>query len=275
MLGTTIRYATMLGMPAPDGEAQLLAEYGGIDAMLDSFREQGIDSLELSMLSIKKSDASQAARIAEDVMDRGFHLTVHGLLENISGKEHFDFFSDMYEAMMAHQGEAQLTVHSLKTRAETAACLESFSTEAWHRYPESFRIALENQRIHNWDGSEAHLRISALHDSLPDCPNVGICWDFGHYGYNQLLEQLPLDGLPPVETMKRVIHTHIHNLKDLDTHHPLTEWPANSYIAALKKVGYQGVYNLELVTRKFFAEVGAKKGTDDSIRVLKKIVNME
>ena len=131
MLGTTIRYATMLGMPAPDGEAQLLAEYGGIDAMLDSFREQGIDSLELSMLSIKKSDASQAARIAEDVMDRGFHLTVHGLLENISGKEHFDFFSDMYEAMMAHQGEAQLTVHSLKTRAETAACLESFSTEAW------------------------------------------------------------------------------------------------------------------------------------------------
>ncbi len=273
MIGMTVRYDTVLGKPSNPGEEQLLSSYGGVEAMLRDLRGNGIESMELSMLSLKKTGAEGAARAAKLLTNCGIHLTVHGLLEGISGREHFDYFRDMYEIMMKKQGEILLTVHSLATRDETASCLESFAAEAARRYPGTMRIALENQRIHRWDGSEHHLRISSLQASLPDMDNVGMCWDFGHYGYNQLMERLPLDGVPVSDVLKRVIHTHIHSLKDLDTHHPLTEQPAGTYIKALRSAGYSGVYNLELVTSRYYETEGARQGTEDSIRVLKHILN--
>lgn len=273
MIGMTVRYDTVLGRPSNPGEEQLLSSYGGVEAMLRDLRENGIGSVELSMLSVKKNGAEDSARAAKLLMDCGMHLTVHGLLEGIRGREHFDFFRDMYEAMIKKQGDILLTVHSLASRDETASCLENFAAEAAQRYPGAMRIALENQRIHRWDGSERHLRISFLQGSLPDRDNVGICWDFGHYGYNQLMEQLPLDGVPAEDVLKRVIHTHIHGLQDLDTHHPLTEQPAGTYITALRSAGYGGVYNLELVTKRYYETEGARQGTEDSVRVLKHILN--
>lgn len=75
---------------------------------------------------------------------------------------------------------------------------------------------------------------------------VAITWDMGHSGVNA--HQGSDDLYPPQAFLERVIHVHIHDLKDGTDHYPLLYdgLPYAEYIARLAKVGYRGVLNLEV-----------------------------
>lgn len=137
-------------------------------------------------------------------------------------------------------------------RAVERARVESFARVCAFAARHGFRIAIEN--TYDPHGSE----ISAMGrrrfgSVIPDllevidavgADNFGICLDTGHTN---------LQGIPMAEAVRqcgdRLIATHIDdNLGAADQHwEPMrgtVDWPAG--IAALRAIGYQGIFNLEI-----------------------------
>ena len=79
-----------------------------------------------------------------------------------------------------------------------------------------------------------------------DSPRVGACWDFGHSAAN--LRNGYSEMFPGDDFLKRVIHTHIHDISDEGkTHFPLTcgNLDLKGCMNRLLNTGYKGVFNFE------------------------------
>ena len=84
--------------------------------------------------------------------------------------------------------------------------------------------------------------------AAPAC--AGFCWDIGHAFWNVTHGKMDLQA--PTGFVAGVIHTHLHDLAaDGQTHWPFSEGrvPLATYLEALRGVGYQGVFNLEMYPR--------------------------
>ena len=137
-------------------------------------------------------------------------------------------------------------------RAERDRRVASFQELADHAAAHDLALAIENmtdgvrnatsamgQRRYGATIEELHALIDAI-----DRPNVGICLDVGHAW---------VQGIPMAEAVRqcgeRLIATHIQdNDGTRDAHLAPTrgtiDWPAG--IAALREIGYEGLFNLEI-----------------------------
>ena len=273
MIGLTLKYKTLAGNGAGTPEGLLTDSYGGLEAALYAFREQGVGSIEISFV-----DSHSSTPAVQEMIDRiygaGMRVSFHGVLENMTGEEYLRWFTPIFNTVFAHQDSLNVTLHAFTDLPLTKRLLADWAERALPVFP-GLTFALENQRVHNesFPHEKAHFRIDAIPAMLPASPNIGICWDMGHYAYNVLQAGMPVETLPGNEALLMIRHTHIHCLKELNTHHPIVRHPIEEYVGALKGVGYRGLYNIEVKPEKYISYLDVRKGMEDSIRNLRNILD--
>lgn len=281
MIGFSLPYVLFMEHH-PDGFHHcLLNQYKRVDHLLNRLKQAGVTSIEIRVLP-RKGDSAQIQNTLQMIWEMGFQLTVHGALEghHIPGEHFVDLYPSM-EYILDHyhryQNELMVTVHALcdvedygKKREWvmddlTERTIRQLSEWSGMVRAENLptRFALEINRhkpavIDPGDTIEGVLRIVEAVQQ----PNVGICWDMGHYYSNVLSEHdLPeppehwRGKLPPAAFLQRIFHTHIHGLSGRNhTHFPLTarnSLPFEPYMQSLMEEKYQGIYNLELSFHKW------------------------
>ena len=103
-------------------------------------------------------------------------------------------------------------------------------------------------------------------------PNIGTCWDFGHFYWDHLTHPTLLpEDLPPASFIACAVHTHIHSVHEDTTHFPLTmgELPLKPYLSALVAAGYRGVFNLEPEPERWADSVDAAEEIVRSVSILR------
>ena len=238
-----------------------------IQSILALLKRHGVGSVELR--TVRPQHEPQSVLDAANILwDSGFQVTVHGsvkLLETAIS-EVFDPLALLLPNL--RQEKLNITIHPIA--GDNAAMLVALSDYIINNnYPVT--IALENNRLlpDKTQGDSAALVLAAVEQA--DRPNIGICFDMGHYAYyvKKNCPDTP-DLLPEKAFFKRVIHTHIHAMKELRTHFPLGayELPLERYLEKLS-FGYFGHYNLELDFPRIAAEWTPEAALEQSLPHLK------
>lgn len=224
-------------------------DLGSIPEVLDELKTRGVGSVELRAVLPNHAPAD-IARAADLLWDRGFSVTVHGTPRSRETAVR-DVFAPLTDFFARNrQNRVTITVHPIV--GDNVAMLRELSDHAVRNgYPVTF--ALENNRLlpDKTEGDSTALVLDIVEQV--NLPNVGICFDMGHYMY-YLKKNCPdhLDRLPPKAFFKHVVHTHIHALRDKKTHFPLDthDLPLSHLLEAVHYV-YFGVYNIELDFPRF------------------------
>ena len=258
MIGVSLSFDWLCGAPHP---------LGNVAEVLDGLKRRGVESVELRAVCPHHT-AKQVARAAGLLWDHGFQVTVHASPTSCETAVD-DVFAPLTE-LFAHLRQECVTITLHPLVGDNAAMLMSLADCAESRgYP--VVLALENNRLlpDKTEGDSAVLVLEAV--ETVDRPNVGICFDMGHYLY-YLKQNCPdkLDRLPGKNFFKRVVHTHIHALKDKKTHFPLGTFdlPLDPLLEALCHE-YFGVYNIELDFPRFAKLCEPRKALFGSVDVLR------
>ena len=258
MIGLSLQYKWLAGrgsFPMPEAEL-FFAE----------LRARGVSSVELRAVA-RDADPQEVLAVASSLWDRGFRITVHGSVGTAENAV-AEVFAPLSE-LLSHlrQRELVVTVHPIE--GDNVAMLLALSDYA-REQGLPVRIALENERRlpDKTEGDSIALVLEAV--TRVDRENVGICFDMGHFTWYNSLYHTYSDGMPPVEFLDRVIHTHIHECAEGRTHFPLEGWraPVADYVKALDR-RYFGVYNLELEPPRFAHLRGAEEGYLRSVDALR------
>ena len=185
-----------------------------------------------------------------------------------AGHSHAYFSKDLYNAMSTEEfkreyvylertlhmagrmGIPRIVVHPL--------CIKEFSDEETLRENVAFygrlkeiagmyglKIDIENLLRPPFNDPDQVLR---LMDMLGDDETFGMCLDTGHanYGGADIPAFIRRCG-------KRLRHTHVHDNHALNDAHAMPFWADikwNDVMQALKDIGYEGAFNLELLNRR-------------------------
>ncbi|MBR3978998.1 MAG: MBL fold metallo-hydrolase [Oscillospiraceae bacterium] len=219
------------------------------DNVLSALKAEGVRSIELRTVR-KHHTAEDVKRVAETLWDKGFLISLHGDAKTAEGivQELFAPIEGLFHNM--RQPSVNITVHPIQgDNVKLLTTVADYITQ--NSLPVT--VALENNRRlpDKTEGDSAALVLEIV--KKVDRPQVGICWDMGHYMYwwrkNHPDEPVVLPGQ---EFLKRVIHTHIHALAGLKTHFPLDthSLPLKQFLDGLC-YEYFGLYNLELEYPRF------------------------
>lgn len=275
VVGVSLSPEILLEKDSSPAGAALLTETGGAKKLLAALREEGAGSIELR--TVRPGDSPFAVEEAAcRVWEQGLSLTVHTVLQpGALGR------AQIYLALWklletCPQPELTLVVHSLrdadeeKAKAETAFALHDLAAVL----PENVQLALElNRKKGNSDPGHTPEALLEIWERA-QVPKLGFCWDFGHYYYNTAYVQKTPEELPPVEFLRRTVHTHIHTLHEKATHFPLNqgELPLAAYGKALRDSGYRGVWNLELEPERFYHETSLWEDYRASLGMMREIL---
>ena len=235
---------------------------------LERARELGAESAEIR--NIKPGyDPDEVVKMAGFLTGLGFSLSIHGGMDSPETAVE-DVFAPLSKILPGlKQINLNITVHPFD--GDNSSALRNLSDYIIEKgYP--ITIALENKRLMP-DGSQGDCAAYVL-DAVKetDRPNVGLCFDFGHYLYYVLKNHPDEPGmLPPREFFERVFHTHIHALRGHKTHFPLTgeyNMPLREYISHVAP-RYCGIYNLELSFHKFEDVISPTEALEKSIAALR------
>ena len=224
--------------------------FGDREAFFASLSALNIASVELRSVSPGENPAS-VAKVAEELWNRGFRITVHGAIRKAESAADDLLYPLSLLFGQMRQKNLVVVAHSPVTD-DLGGMLRRLSDEIKRRQL-PVTVALENNRRMP-DGSEgdsASLVERAVLEA--DAPNVGICFDMGHFYYHAVKNAGDPALLPSKAFLNRAVHTHIHATCELNTHFPLIEafvLPLREYIDALG-IGYEGLYNLELDFPRF------------------------
>ena len=220
-----------------------------VDDVLSALKAEGVRSIELRTVRSFHS-ASDVRRVAEFLWDAGFNISLHGDVKTADCAV-TELFSPIKELLAnMRQNTINITIHpingdNVKMLTDIADYIEQSGVPV--------TVALENNRLlpDATDGDSAAFVLDIV--TKVDRPQIGICWDMGHYMYWWLknhTDEIP--RLPDDNFMKRVIHTHIHALSGLKTHFPLDSHhlPLKQFMDGLC-FEYFGLYNLELDYPRF------------------------
>jgi sugar phosphate isomerase/epimerase len=249
---------------------------------LQNLKRRGASSVELRMVRPGMDPA--LARLAIDNLTKaGLGFTIHGLLppseEQTNTVEGFPSWA-LLDVIRETQGEVTIPLHakfSLEGElepviAETISALRRLLDERDKRNA-PFRFALEiNKSKAKVDPSFTWEGVSSIVEEV-DHPALGICWDFGHAYYNHRIGLIAAE--PSESFLRKVIHTHIHDLSPEDkTHWPLCEGivPLARNCELLQNVGYDGVYNLELDPLRYPNYQNLSDALYNSVTTLKEVV---
>jgi len=247
-----------------DGK-KLLELYGGIEGLLQYVKEN-ISGVEIAQ--VKKDTDPQVLRKAVALCESyGLFVTIHGVLYPDQTPE--AFFAPYSALDLKKEALLNITVHPLKTAHETEMQLRSIVAYI-ERMGYNVRITLENQRNKNEDTAFAGCRgVQEIVQKI-NSPHLFVCFDFGHQMANIKKESMPED-LFDKAFLSLVRHTHIHSCYAGTTHFPLDvgETALDKNILGLLDCGYDQIYLLELVPRRYADTFPVKDSYDNSISVLK------
>lgn len=239
----------MIGVSLPFG---WFSDGTDISPFLTLLKAHKVGSVELR--TVRPHHQPEAVLSAARILwEAGFQITVHGSVTSLDTAVS-DVFAPLASLLpKLRQDCLNITIHPIT--GDNAAMLTALSDYILEKgYPVT--IALENNRLlpDKTQGDSAALVLEAV--TAADRPNVGICFDMGHYAY-YIKKNCPdtPELLPGKEFWSRVIHTHIHAMRELKTHFPLGvyELPLEQILSRLS-FGYFGVYNLELDFPRIAAE---------------------
>ena len=234
--------------------------FGAPEEALEAAREAGVTWVELRSVG-RDTHPDLALRAARRVWDSGLALTIHGHLPNPAlGRafaELYPALAPLAAALRARGCASVMTLHPYSgagARIEelVGATVQALSQvmAAVQREAIPLRVALENERNRPWPSPTATYEGVVEIIERVESPQLGACWDLGHACANvQTGEQEPT---PPREFLRRVIHTHIHDLGPR-THCSLTcgVVPLEPWLDLLYDAGYTGILNLELSPERF------------------------
>lgn len=268
-IGVSLPPAFLAGKAMTEHQRKMMESSGGADGFLRRLKKAGVSSVELR--AIRPGTAPEEVREAvRAATEAGLSLTVHGALKD----EPAELFWGRMEPVLDVQPALTVTVHSAGDRETTLMLLRRMAEYAAFRFPEA-KLALENNRSKKGDNMDLVECFGVMKTlSILECPNVGACWDFGHYYWDRLTHpaQLP-DELPPEGFLRRAVHTHIHAVENDTTHFPLTtgQLPLEEFVRALSGAGYTGVYNLEPEPERWDEE---RDAAEEIIRSAELLVEM-
>ncbi|MBQ6703034.1 MAG: MBL fold metallo-hydrolase [Clostridia bacterium] len=248
MIGMSVAYKILSGKEEGENRPEIL---------LPKLWNHGVRSIEIRNVQAN-ADPSEVLRIANLLWDYGFNITVHGKTKTVEGAVSAVFEPLKLVLANMRQNELIVTIHPVQ--GDNAVMLTQLSEHiSSNHYP--VKIALENNRQlpGGADGDSLSLVLDAV--TRADRPNVGTCFDMGHYvWYASKFTDSP-NTLPPAEFLKRAIHTHIHSYSEGTTHFPLVELgePQKLYFEALGYT-YTGIYNIELDPKRFAHRWTATEG---------------
>lgn len=254
----------MIGVSLPFG---WFSDGTDTDSILKLLKKHGVGSVELRTVR-PHHDPQTVLDAANILWNAGFQITVHGSvkLQETAISEVFDPLQKLLPNL--RQEKLNITIHPVV--GDNAAMLVALSDHILEKgYPVT--IALENNRLlpDKTQGDSVALVQAAVEQA--DRSNIGICFDMGHYAY-YIKKNRPdaPDLLPDKAFWKRVIHTHIHAMKELRTHFPLGayELPLEAYLDKLS-FEYFGHYNLELDFPRIAAEWTPEAALEQSLPYLK------
>lgn len=265
-IGASLSPAFLCGEASSAHQQTMLKD--GLPAFLARLRSAGCTHIELRAVrrDTPEETVTGAVRAAQEA---GLSLTVHGILTD----EPAEHFWSRLAPVLAAEKNLCVTVHSASDRETTLHLLRRMGEYALSHHPGA-RLALENNRSRKGDNIDL-VECAGVGNTVKeaDLPNLGTCWDFGHFYWDHLTHPALLpDPLPPEDFLKRAVHTHIHSVHENTTHFPLTmgELPIKSFISALRKSGYCGVYNLEPEPERWNESIDAAEEIIRSVGILKK-----
>jgi sugar phosphate isomerase/epimerase len=260
----------------------LVKGLGQSQEALQNLKRRGVTSVELRMVRPGMNPALAQLAI-DNVIKAGLKFTIHGLLppseDQTNTVDGFPFWA-LLDVIRETQGEVIIPLHAKFSRegelepviADTISALRRLLGERDKRNA-PFRFALEiNKSKAKVDPSFTWEGVSSIVEEV-NHPALGICWDFGHAYYNHRIGMITAE--PPKSFLRRVIHTHIHDLSPEDkTHWPLSEGvvPLKSNCELLQSIGYDGVYNLELDPPRYPDYENLSDALYGSVTTLKEVV---
>ena len=272
MIGITLSRGLLIGS-GDNTENTLLNEFGGREKFLQTMWDEGVRSVELK----PGNDISHEykTRLAEEIKmlaSVGLMVSIHsGLRDDICGAQYFEEHAFIFDLLLKNQKHLPITIHPYTGTdiQKTVKILRNWA-EAAAGLP--VKICVENTR--NQDPAVRFDEIQRLDDIIAavDSPNVGITWDIGHHFWSRLKYPDVTPEFPSAAFLTNTAHTHIHGLEDGfvtgRTHFPLLQgfMPFEDYSALLKKHGFDGVYNLELMFSRFAEKYSFKDGLLYSIQ---------
>lgn len=237
------------------------------ESLLPRLYQMGVRSVEIRDAK-PGTDPQLVWDCAEVLWDYNFQITIHCRVKSVETAVNDVFDPLMHTLRHLRQDCLTIVIHPIVAdNVEILRRLSDFALD--NSLP--VMIALENNRLlpGSIEGDSTELVRKAVEEA--DRPNVGICFDMGHYHY-YLKKNHPdqLDMLPPPEFFKRVVHTHIHALKGLQTHFPLDQFelPLKQTLH-VQSVAYYGVHNIELSPNRY---ADLREGVDalvGSVKALK------
>ncbi|MGE5530295.1 MAG: sugar phosphate isomerase/epimerase family protein [Patescibacteria group bacterium] len=286
-IGVSLPFGYLAGALASRDE-QLLAEaFGPPSACLELLRGHGADSIELGRINAK-ADPGEVRLAAAGVIDAGLGLTLHGYLPDPMAPGGFAALypplAPLAELLRAAGTRAVMVLHCHRGAAgeeeaelgEESAAFVQRLVSALDREGLPWRIALEITRNRGLaDPGDTYEGLLAIAEHLEE-EAAGFCWDLGHTHWNVLQGSLPASAPPAF--LRRVIHTHLHDLSpEGQTHWPLTErrLPLGTYLGALSAAGYRGVYNLELYPSRWAAVRDVRESMLASLAILLEVDGRE
>ena len=264
ILGISLPADVLLGEPACKAHELLFDTWGDQTGLLDAVHRMGVHWVEIR--TVHGHTADQVLQMAECIWKAGMQLTVHG---HVTCRERAveQVLSPLVKLLSAKR-QPMLTVTLHPIAEDCIGMLTDLSDEIL-RMQAPVTIALENNRKRP-DGQQGDPceMVRALVEQV-DRANVGICFDMGHFCYRWLNRNGEDAVLPSPEFLKRVVHTHIHDVKQGRTHFPLNPPLTLPLPDTLESFYYDGVYNLELDFPRFCDSILPKDAVEISIEVLK------
>lgn len=239
-----------------------------------------------STIELRKVSAGMKAEIIKQALNKithkGLGFTVHGLLPPTDGQigtnEGFPLW-ELVDDIRDMQDELIVTLHArIRPEGELTPVIADTITALRRLLEENdkrrapFRYALEINKSKAWvDPSFTWEGVDLIVEAVAH-PALGICWDFGHSYSNSRTGLIPEE--PPPSFLKKVIHTHIHDINDTgDTHWPLCEEnvPVARFCRLLHQAGYRGIYNLEFEPIRYPDYTHLNAALYNSVRRLEEI----
>jgi len=277
MIGISLHPDILTEHPKEEAHKAILNEFCGITAFLAELKKHGVDSIEVRTLPAF-CDKTKITESILPIVTAGMNFSIHTTLAENSAAKFCDHFEKTVVLLPKEQNYICFTVHTIgqNTSVEENITLTELHLKNWaeysleHHFP--FHFALENSRKKNMTP------IAGECDSVCNIvrkialPNVGICFDFGHFYSNQLNNPENTQLLPSDVFAKNVIHTHIHGIGENRTHFPITSEniPLERYCVLLQKNAYHGIYNIELEFERFYGKYELLDGLFSSINLLQK-----
>jgi len=219
------------------------------EALLPELYRKGVRSVEIRNARLE-NDPEQIRSCADLLWNYGFQVTIHCRATALATAIEEVFTPIRLVLQNLRQDRLTIVIHPIPDdNVQLLRLLADYAEE--NQYP--VMIALENNRLlpDGTEGDSTALVLDAVQKA--NRPNVGICFDLGHYTYfvKKNHPDTP-DMVPDKEFFKRMVHTHIHGVNGLKTHFPLGlyELDLDRLLGVLPNQ-YLGVYNIELDFPRF------------------------